>query len=252
MMDEEINTHMHSPPWTIVEVPGTFFQLCSSDSAWSFNSWLFPKWDAARIWVCMHTCTHLQSHSESNVWRIFFFGELTARPDKEVQGLSIHIWEIDWEISPTLTLDLSEKCFPKASDLHFMLAHWLQICHYGHPAVKPKITCRAKITCPVQWPWGAMAHGTRMKKRNRKRTSRVKKKKKSSQGRAEWARGMKRIYSEMKRQDRAMAQRGGKKRKWAMLREDESCGGRMMCRARADKAEPGAAGELGVCQPSSQ
>lgn len=37
-----------------------------------------------------------------------------------------------------------------------------------------------------------------------------------------------------------------------MLREGEIGGGRMMCRARADKAELGAAGELGVCQPSSQ
>lgn len=44
----------------------------------------------------------------------------------------------------------------------------------------------------------------------------------------------------------------GKKRKWAMQREGECGGGRMMCRARADKAELGAAGELGVCQPSSQ
>lgn len=34
--------------------------------------------------------------------------------------------------------------------------------------------------------------------------------------------------------------------------EGECGGGRMMCRARADKAEPGAAGEPGVCQPSSQ
>lgn len=42
------------------------------------------------------------------------------------------------------------------------------------------------------------------------------------------------------------------KRKWAMPREGEGGGGRMMCRARADKAEPGAAGEPGVCQPSSQ
>lgn len=43
--------------------------------------------------------------------------------------------------------------------------------------------------------------------------------KKSRRGRAEWARGMKRIYSKVKRQDSAIALRkgwGGKKTKWAM------------------------------------
>lgn len=152
--------------------------------------------------------THFQSHSESDVWRILF-GKLTARPDKGVQGLSVHNGEVDKDISQTLTLDLSAECFPKALDLHFMPVHWLRICHYGHPAVKPQMTCRAKITCPIQLPWGVMATGARMKKSDRKRTSTVKKKK---QSRREWARGMKWIYSKMKTQDRAIAQRGNKKK----------------------------------------
>lgn len=45
---------------------------------------------------------------------------------------------------------------------------------------------------------------------------------------------------------------GEKKGKWAMQKKGKSSGGRMMRRAWEDKAEPGAAGELGVCQPSSQ
>lgn len=181
--------------------------------------------------------THFQSHSGSDVWRIFF-GKLTERWKASLCKMEkwIKILPKHWPI------DLSAKCFPKASDLYFMLVHWLQICHYGHTAVKPKITCRAKITCPIKLPWEVMAHKARLKKSDRKR---------NSQGRGEWARGMKKIYSKMKRQDRTMAQRR-EKRKWVMLREGKSGGGRMMCKSRADKAELGAAGELGVCQPSSQ
>lgn len=92
----------------------------------------------------------------------------------------MHNVRLDGDISHTLTPDLSEKSvFPEASDLHFMLALRLQICHYGQPKVKPQITCRAKITCPAQSPQGAMAHRPGMKKSDRKRTSGAEKKKKN-------------------------------------------------------------------------
>lgn len=138
-----------------------------------------------------------------------------------------------------------------------MLRFWLQICHCGHPAQRPSIACQdKKKTCPLQLPWEVMAHRVGMKKSDRKRTGGIGKK--SRRGRAEWARGMKRIYSKVKRQDSAIALRkgwGGKKTKWAMqcrvkarVVEVEWC-------ARPEQTkqsqEPRGAGCLSAIQPVS-
>lgn len=52
-----------------------------------------------------------------------FVGKLSAGPQKEVQGLSVHNGEMDKDISQTVTLDLFAEYFPEAPVLHFMLVH---------------------------------------------------------------------------------------------------------------------------------
>lgn len=50
----------------------------------------------------------------------FFLASFTARPDKEVQGLSMHNGRIDQDISQTPTLDLlGKKMFSQRSGFTF-------------------------------------------------------------------------------------------------------------------------------------
>lgn len=92
-----------------------------------------------------------------------------------------------------------------------------------------------------------MAYRARMRKIRQKKKSRLKKKllRKYIKSQRD-----KRICSKMKRRDGVIASKGGK----AMHREGESCGGWVMCRAQADKAQTRSRGRawcLSAIQPLS-